>query len=101
MSGRRERVAPSDGVQMGRYWEVGTGHEGLVPVRAGCGVSRRRERAARAGGANGRREWTARAGGASWRRSRVARSGGVQMGRYWDATGEISAPGPLTLWVTG
>ena len=45
-SGRRERVARSDGVQMGRYWEVETAHEGLVPVKAGCGVSGRRERAA-------------------------------------------------------
>ena len=78
-------------VQMGRYLEVETDHEGLVPVRAGCGVSGRHEREARAGSASGRREWTARAGGASGRRSRVARSDGVRMGRYW----EISAPGHL------
>ena len=74
-------------MQMGRYWEVEveTDHDqGLVPVKAGCGVSGRRERAARAGSANGRREWTARAGGASGRRERVARSDGVQMGRYWE-----------------
>ena len=84
-SGRRERVVRSDGVQMGRYWEeVETVHEGLVPVKAGCGVSGRRERAARAGSASGRREWTARAGGASGRRERVARSDGVQMGRHWE-----------------
>ena len=75
-------MARSDGVQMGRYWEVETDHEGLVPVKAGCGVSGRRERAARAGSANGRREWTARAGGASGRRERVARSDGVQTGRH-------------------
>ena len=84
-------------MQMGRYWEVETDHEGPAPVKAGCGVSgrRERERAARAGSANGRREWTARAGGASGRRVRVARSDGVQTGRHWGATGAISAPGPL------
>ena len=77
---------------LGRYWEVETDHEGLVPVRAGCGVSGRRERAARAGSANGRREWTARAGGASGRRSRVARSDGARGWREevmvcrWDGT---------------
>ena len=95
---RRRGGARSDGVQMGRYWEVEvkTDHDkGLVPVEAGCGVSGRRERAVRAGSANGRREWTARAGGASGRRKRVAKSGGVQMGRYWDAIGAISALGPL------
>jgi len=47
------------------------------------------------GSAHGRREWTAQAGGASGRRDRMARSDGVQMGRYWDAIGAISAPGPL------
>ena len=41
-------MARSDGVQMGQYWEVETDHEGLVPVKAGCGVSGRRERGARA-----------------------------------------------------
>ena len=44
-----------------------------MPVRAGCGVSGRRERAARAGSAIEWREWTARAGGASGRRERAAR----------------------------
>ena len=58
---------------MGRYWEVKTDHEGLAPVRDGCGASGRRERATRAGSANGRREWTARVGGASGRCSKVAR----------------------------
>ena len=58
---------------MGRYWEIETDHEGLVPVRAGCGASGRRERATRAGSANGRHEWMARVGGASGRCSRVAR----------------------------
>ena len=73
---RRREGGRSGGVQMGRYWEVEveTDHdEGLVPVKAGCGVSGRRERAARAGSAIERREWTARAGGASGRRERVAR----------------------------
>ena len=76
-SGRRkraaQRVARSDGVQMERYWEAETDHEGPAPVKAGCSVSGWRERVARAGSANGRREWTARAGGASGRRERAAR----------------------------
>ena len=64
-------MAPSDGVQMGRYWEVETDHEGLVPVRACCGVSGRHERAARAGSAAiERREWR--------RREQVARAGGAR-----------------------
>jgi hypothetical protein len=45
-------MARSDGVQMGRYWEAETDHEGPAPVKAGCGVSGRRERAARAGSAS-------------------------------------------------
>ena len=69
-------------MQMGRYWEVETDHEGLVPVRAGCGASGRRERATRAGSANGRRKWTARVGGASGRCSRVAR-------KRWCADGTV------------
>ena len=100
-SGRRERVARSDGVQMGRYWEVETDHEGLVPVKAGCGVSGRRERAARAGSANGRREWTARAGGASGRRERVARSDGVQMGRHWAIGSRSAHEGSGAGWLSG
>ena len=47
-SGRRERVARSDGVQMGRYWEVGTVHAGLV--RAGGGWLRRERATRRAAG---------------------------------------------------
>jgi hypothetical protein len=88
-SGQRERMARSDGVQMGRYWEVETDHEGPAPVKAGCGVSGRRERGrewvARTGGASGRLKRAARAGGAiGWREVMVCRWDGIgtQLGRF-------------------
>ena len=83
---------------MGRYWETEaeTDHEGLVPVRAGCGASGRRERATRAGSASGQRERAARVDGAGGRRERAALAGGAKaMVCRWGGIGKIPAPGPL------
>ena len=81
---------------MRRYWEIETDHEGLVPVRAGCGASGRSERATRAGSANGQRERAARVDGAGARRERAVLEGGAEaMVCRWDGIGKFRPQVPL------